>query len=73
MIDNGSVVNIIYLPTLGKMGFIERDLRPTPTSLFWFIRDQLYPKGIIALPITLDEEKNTAKLMADLVIVVAQT
>lgn len=52
LIDNGSSVDILYLSTFEHMGIGKDKLRPTTTPLVGFIKDKLYPAGVIMLLVT---------------------
>ena len=47
MVDDGSVVDILYLSAYKKMGLTEEDLDPNSSPLYGFTRDYVIPKGVI--------------------------
>ncbi|XP_057775214.1 uncharacterized protein LOC130994197 [Salvia miltiorrhiza] len=51
-VDSGSVVNILYLECLQKMG-IEANIEPTNSPLFGFGGEIVMPLGFVELPVTL--------------------
>ena len=55
LVDDGSVVNIIYLDAYKRMGLTEGDLNPTIVPLYGFIEDHVIPKGAIKLAVTVGE------------------
>ena len=52
LVDNGSLANIIYLPTFQQLKLDEKRLRPFESPLVSFSGDRVYPKGIITLTVT---------------------
>ena len=51
LIDNGSSVDIIYLPAFQQMKLNKERLRPFTSPLVSFIRDKVIPKGVVKLTI----------------------
>uniref|UniRef100_A0A2N9EWL9 Integrase catalytic domain-containing protein n=1 Tax=Fagus sylvatica TaxID=28930 RepID=A0A2N9EWL9_FAGSY len=51
LIDNGSSVDIIYLPTYQQMKIDKVRLRPIDISLVGFIGDKVNPSGVVSLMI----------------------
>ena len=51
LIDNGSLVDIIYLPAFQQMKLNEERLRPFTSPLVSFTGDRVVPKGVIKLTI----------------------
>ena len=51
LIDNGSLVDIIYLPAFQQMKLNEERLRPFTSPLVSFTGDRVIPKGVIKLTI----------------------
>ena len=49
LVDNGSLMEILYLVAYEKMGLGLHQLTPTPTPLYGFTRDSLTPIGSIKL------------------------
>ena len=47
LVDDGSVVDIIYLDAYKMMGLTVSELSPTTSLLYRFTRDHVIPKGII--------------------------
>ena len=58
LIDNGSVVNVIFLLTLTKMEFDLRRIEPTKNSLTGFSGEVKVLEGWITFPITVGEKSN---------------
>ena len=51
LVDNGSLADIIYLPTFQQMKLSKEKLRPFTSPLVSFIRDNVIPKGVVKLTI----------------------
>ena len=47
LVDNRSVVDIIYLDAYKRMGLTESELSPMSSPLYGFIGDHVIPKGTI--------------------------
>ena len=67
--DNGSSVNIMFKPTLEKIGLTDRDLKPYSTLLYGFGGDGTACAGMIELAVTLGEYPLSVTKMIDFVIV----
>ena len=52
MVDDGSIVDILYLNTYKRIGLAESDLNPTTSPLYGFTRDHVVPKGTAKLTMT---------------------
>ena len=52
LMDNGSFVDIIYLPAFQQLKLDLKRLRPFKSPLVSFSGDKVYPKGIVTLTIT---------------------
>ena len=55
MVDDGSIIDILYLNVYKRMNLSENDLNPTTTPLYRFTRDHVVPKGTKKLTITMGE------------------
>ena len=44
MVDDGSVVDILYLNAYKRMGLVESDFNPATSLLYEFTRDHVVPK-----------------------------
>ena len=64
MVDEGSVVDIIYLDAYKRMGLGENALSPTTSLLYEFIRDHIVPKGMAKLAIIVGEHPRTSTIIA---------
>ncbi|XP_075649705.1 uncharacterized protein LOC142620186 [Castanea sativa] len=53
LVDNGSSVNIIYLPAFQQLRLDPGRLCPFDSSLVSFSEDRVYPKGIVTLTVTI--------------------
>ena len=52
LVDNGSSVNIIYLPAFQQLRLDPRRLRPFDSPLVSFSRERVYLRGIVTLTVT---------------------
>ena len=52
LVDNGSFVDIIYLPTFQQLKLDPKRLRPFESPLINFSGDKVYPRGIVTLTVT---------------------
>ena len=52
LVDNGSSVDIIYLPAFQQLRLDPRRLRPFDSPLVSFSGDRVYPRGIMTLTVT---------------------
>ena len=52
LVDNGSSVDIIYLPVFQQLKLDPKRLRPFESPLISFSGDRVYPKGIVTLTVT---------------------
>ena len=52
LVDNGSFVDIIYLPTFRQLKLDPRRLHPFDSPFVSFSGDRVYPKGIVTLTVT---------------------
>ena len=55
MVDDGSIVDILYRNTYKRMGLTEDELDPNSSPLYGFTRDHIVPKGVAKLTITVGE------------------
>ena len=51
LVDNGSLVDIIYLPAFQQLKLDPRRLRPFDSPLVSFSGDRVYPKGRVTLTV----------------------
>ena len=51
LVDNGSFVDIIYLPTFQQLKLDPRRLHPFDSPFISFSGDRVYPKGIVTLTV----------------------
>ena len=49
LVNNGSLVDILYYQAFQKMGLMNSDLRPSPNPIYGFIEDSVTPIGVITL------------------------
>ena len=52
LVNNGSSVDIIYLPAFRQLRLDPKRLRPFDSPLVSFSGDKVYPKGIVTLTVT---------------------
>ena len=69
MVDDGSIVDILYLNTCKRIGLAESDLNPTTSPLYGFTGDHVVPKGTAKLTITVGEYPRTSTVVANFLIV----
>ena len=65
LVDNGSMVNIIYLNVYKRMGQTKSELSLTTWPHYGFIGDHVIPKGTIKLAITVGEHPRVSMVMTD--------
>ncbi|KAL5736658.1 hypothetical protein ACOSQ2_031446 [Xanthoceras sorbifolium] len=63
LVDNGSLVNILYKAALEGMGLSHNHLKPARELLYSFTRDSITPLGSIILPFTLGEPGRMATFL----------
>ncbi|XP_031261062.1 uncharacterized protein LOC116119273 [Pistacia vera] len=68
LLDNGSVVNILFQRAFEKMQLDEANLKPASIPLYGFTRDHLIPRGTILLSVTLGEADEVTKMTEFLVV-----
>ena len=69
LVDNGSSANILYWPALQQMG-IDRDrIKPFGFPLVGFGKEQVYPAGIISLPLMVGTAPKVSTVMVDFLVV----
>uniref|UniRef100_A0A2N9HZD1 RNA-directed DNA polymerase n=1 Tax=Fagus sylvatica TaxID=28930 RepID=A0A2N9HZD1_FAGSY len=69
MIDNGSLVDILYLPAYQQMKLDKDKLRPMDTPLVGFTGDKVCLVNIITLPITVRTYSKTVSKTVDFLVV----
>ena len=69
LVDDGSVVDIIYLDAYKKMDLIETELSPGTSPLYGFTEDHIIPKGTIKLAVTVGEHPKVLTIMAEFLVV----
>ena len=69
LVDNGSAVDIIYLDAYKRMRLTESELSPTTSLLYGFIRDNVIPKGMVKLAMTVGEHPRVWTIVAKFLMV----
>ncbi|XP_024022057.1 uncharacterized protein LOC112091802 [Morus notabilis] len=69
LVDNGSLVDLLYSDCLEKMGIPKEQLEKTSRPLYGFTGDSVIPRGTIRLPITVGEKTRQATTMANFVVI----
>ena len=67
--DNGSFVDIIYLPAFQQLKLDPKRLRPFESPLVSFSGDRVYPKGIVTLTITMETHPRQLTYQLDFLVV----
>ena len=65
MVDDGSVVDILYLNAYKRMGLIDDELDPNSSPLYGFTRDHVVPKGATKLTIKVGEHPRTSIVLVN--------
>ena len=69
LVDNGSVVDILYWDTYQNTGPTESDLSSTTFPLYRFTRDHMIPRGTIRLAITMVDHPQTSMVVTEFLVV----
>ena len=69
LLDNGSIIDIIYLDAYKRMGLDEHDLSPTTSSLYGFTGDHFILRVTIKLAITVGEHPRVSTVITNFLIV----
>uniref|UniRef100_A0A2N9FUW7 RNase H type-1 domain-containing protein n=1 Tax=Fagus sylvatica TaxID=28930 RepID=A0A2N9FUW7_FAGSY len=69
MVDNGSSIDILYLPAYQQMRLDKDKLRPMDAPLVGFTGDKVCPVGIITLPIMVGTHLKTVSKTVDFLVV----
>ena len=72
MVDDGSVLDILYLNTYKKMDLTEDDLDPNSFTFYGFTGDHIVPRGVAKLTITVGEHPWTLTVPTNFLVVDAQ-
>ena len=68
LVDNKSVVDIIYLDTYKRMGLTKSKLSPTTSPLYSFTSDHVIPKGTIKIVVAVGEHPPVSMVMTEFLI-----
>ena len=69
LIDNGNVMDIIYLDAYKKISLTETKLTPTTSPLYGFTRYHVIPKGMIKLAVMVGEHPRVSTVITEFLIV----
>ena len=69
LVDNGSLVDILYYQAFQIMGLKNGNLKPSPNPVYSFTRDFVTPMGVITLPMTVGEYLRQSCVMADFLVI----
>ena len=69
LVDNGSIVDIIYLDAYKKIGLTKSELSPTTSSLYGFTGDYVIPRGKIKLVVIVGEYLRISTMMTEFLVV----
>ena len=65
LVDNGSVVDILYWDAYKRTNLTENDLSPTTFRLYRFTRDHMISRGTIKLAVTVGKHPKTLTVMME--------
>ena len=69
LVDNGSSVDIIYLPTFQQLKLDPKRLRPFESPFVKFSGDRVYPRGIVTLTVTVGTQPRQLTRQLDFLVV----
>ena len=69
MLDDGSIMDILYLGAYKRMSLTRDDLDPNNSPFYNFTRDHVVPKGVVKLTITVGEHPRTSTILANFLVV----
>ena len=69
LVDNGSSADILYWPVFQQMGIDQDRIKPFGSPLVGFGGEQVYPMGIISLPLTAETATKVSTVMVDFLVV----
>ena len=69
LVDNGSLVDILYYQAFQKIGLKDNDLKPSPNPVYDLTEDSIMPMGVITLPMTMGEYPRQSCVMADFLVI----
>ncbi|XP_024030780.1 uncharacterized protein LOC112094363 [Morus notabilis] len=69
LVDNGSLVDILYSDCLDKTGIPRARLQNSAQPLYGFTGDSVIPKGVIELPMTIGDQPHTSTVMSKFLVV----
>ena len=69
LVDNESLVDILYYQAFQRMGLKNRDLKPSPNPIYSFTGDSIILIGVITLPMMVGEYPRESCMMADFLVI----
>ena len=69
LVDNRSLVDILYYQAFQRMGLKNNDFRPSLGPIYSFIGDSVILVGVITLPMTVGEYPRESCVMADFLVI----
>ena len=69
LVDNRSIVDVIYLDAYKRIGLTESKLSPMTSPLYGFTGDHVIPKGTIKLAVTVEGHPRVLIVMTKFLIV----
>ena len=69
LVDNGSLVDILYYQAFQKMGLKSSDLRPSSNPVYDFTGDFVTPMRVFTLPMTIREYPRQSCVMVDFLVI----
>ena len=69
LVENGSSVDIIYLPAFQQLKLDPKRLRPFESPLVSFSGDRVYPRGIVTLTVTVGTQSRQLTRQLDFLVV----
>ena len=69
LVDNGSLVDILYCQAFQKIGLKVGDLKPSPNPVYRFTGDSITPMGVISLLMTAEDYPRQSCVMADFLVI----
>ena len=68
LVDDGNVVDIIYLNAYKRMGLTESELSPTTSPLYGFTGDHVIPRGTVKLVVIVGEHPRVSTIVIEFLV-----